>query len=107
MGVVFSRKSIPEMLLLFVGGAIAVYGQREEVDGLLGLGVVIMGSAVALGGFMAIRRREIGFLHRDARFLARRYTQLAAVCWGLAKPAAFEQRWQQLAQWWEERAGPG
>jgi hypothetical protein len=37
---------------------------------------------VLAGGAGAIRRREIGFLHRDARFLARRYTGAAALCWG-------------------------
>lgn len=87
MGVVFSRKSLPEMLLLVAGGALAVYGQQQGMDSLLGLGVVIIGCSVAYGGLGAIRRREIGFLHRDARFLARRYTGSAAVIWGVMMAA--------------------
>ena len=82
MATSFTEKSLVEMAILAAGAGIAWLGREQGMAWLFGLGVTIAGVGVALVGIGAIRRREIVFLHSEARTVTNRYKGAAAVIWG-------------------------
>jgi hypothetical protein len=83
MSTSFTEKSLIEVAVLAAGAGIAWLGRERGMAWLFGLGVAIAGVGVTLLGVGAIRRREIVFLHSQARTVTNRYKGAAAVIWGV------------------------
>lgn len=83
MAASFTKKTFAEVLILLAGAVIAATGKQQGSSLLLGLGIAIIGAGVIWGGLGTIRRRQLIFLHREARFMTHRVTGGAAVIWGL------------------------